>query len=51
MKTEYKNFWLLVKIQGEGKWFEFPAVSIEAALADIKQAVYGEVELIQYGSR
>lgn len=51
MKTEYRNFSILVKIEGEAKRFEFPAVSLESAMADIRQAVYGDVELIQWGSR
>lgn len=51
MKTEYKTFSLLVRIEGEVKRFEFPAISLEAALADIRSAVFGDVELVQWGSR
>lgn len=51
MKTEYKNFEILVDIEGKAKRYEFPAVSIEAAMADIKAGVYGEVRLVQYMSR
>ena len=53
MKTEYKTLWLLVKIDGEGKSYEFPATSIEGALADIQAGVFGTVELVscQWASR
>ena len=46
MKTEYKTLSLLVKIDGEGKSYEFPAVSIDSALTDIRAAVFGTVELV-----
>lgn len=47
----YQNFRLLVTIDGEVQSFDIPAVSVEAALADIKQGFAGEVKLIQYGAR
>jgi len=47
----YKTFNLLASIDGEAMMFEFPAVSLDAALADLQQAFAGEVKLIQWGTK
>ena len=44
----YRNFYLLVMIDGTAKALEFAATDINSALADISAAFSGEVTLIQY---
>jgi hypothetical protein len=45
----YNTYRLLVEIEGKVKGFEFKAVSLDAAKADIRQA-YGDFRLIQWGT-
>lgn len=45
---EYQTYKLLVSFSGKPKWFEFAAVSLDAAKADVREA-YGDFELIQWG--
>lgn len=45
----YQVFSLLVSVDGLAKRFEIAAVSLDSAMADLREALAGEVLLIQYG--
>lgn len=46
----YVKLNIMVRIDGVVKFFEeMSAISIDAALNDIRAAYWGDVELIQYG--
>jgi hypothetical protein len=47
----YRTFEILALIDGVAKFFEIPAISLEAAMADIREAFAGEVTSLQYKVR
>jgi hypothetical protein len=47
----YRTFEVLASIDGVAKFFEIAAVSLDAAMADIREVFCGEVSSIQYKVR